>query len=259
MSDSVGKWRLLVTLRAVSSSRESECKHIGIFDAVDFQIESDRIALIFAEGTVAVLKSDINSILAYEKYCMLTFKINRTEHDTSPGKVICYISIPIPAIPIVSCPDDSEQVFLDGLQKALKFTTSLSAENSFVEFSMKFPEAKPLTKISRALSNGLPLNSHDPQEAYALLSRYSFQDLGLTLIYGPLPDHETSYNAEDIFRIEPEDTIEAKEGYGYGLIFKVENEQANVQFGAGVHNMSTREIVRNFQTFITGLPFPPNW
>jgi len=114
--------------------------------------------------------------------------------------------------------------------------------------------------------------SHDPVFAFAapgptdrprlrrpesdLLPLPPQADLGLTLICGRLPHGAITYNSVDaIFRIVSTATM--NDGSGCGLVFKVEDPIAHVQYGNGVFEMRIAEIVNgDYKVLLTALPFP---
>ena len=98
----------------------------------------------------------------------------------------------------------------------------------------------------------------DDDSVTELLARYPLQDIGLVLIRGSLPDGVITYDVTKIFQIDsqapaPAPTVNG----GYGLVFKVENETAHVQYGNCVRTIAADSVFSKHDVFVTGLPFPP--
>jgi hypothetical protein len=96
---------------------------------------------------------------------------------------------------------------------------------------------------------------YDEKVVTFLLWKYPIREIGMFLIFGPLPAQCTSYDTERFFELDG--SCAAAEGYGYGLVFQVDEENnASIQFGNGVRKMQARDIARNYRPFLTGRPFP---
>jgi hypothetical protein len=148
---------------------------------------------------------------------------------------------------------------LGGLNAALDKSVSYPYTSGMVEFTVKFNGSGPLGSIedwAGKKNPRVPISSQTSDAVSELLSRYPLQDVGLTLIHGPLPHGAVTYDVETIFENQDQQLLTLGNENGYGLIFKIEDKQAHVQYGNGVFTMDSAELVgEKYQCFVTGLQF----
>lgn len=146
---------------------------------------------------------------------------------------------------------------MDALAKVLNPSPQFPESRS-VNLTVKFKSSSSLSSIrtwaQHVEADVLELDKDD-EDIAVLMSRFPMQDIGISLIHGPLPLGATTYRADAIFQIDSKaPAITAQDGYG--LVFKVENERVHVQYGNCVHIFGITDIAEDYDVFLTGLPFP---